>query len=138
MSLASIWRGFDLADPLDHTFRREKMTFIRRLPVSVVLIALLLGGSAFIDDEGPQGFCQAYQHMGKVVFTPFLTGVSESISFGPLCMASLAMGRMKNHKFSEYCMPLHLSLRKHLRTGWLASFPVIRGTQLCDGSAAFC
>ncbi len=114
------------------------MTSINRLPVFVALIALLLGRAVVIDNEGPQGFCEAYQHLGKVVFTPFLTGLSESIGFGPLCVATLVMRRTENHKFGECRLPLHLSLRKHLRTGCLAGFPVIGGTPLCDGSAAFC
>jgi len=114
------------------------MTPINRLPLFVALIALLLGGAAVNDNEGQQGLREAYKLMGKVVFTPFLIGVSESIGFGPSCMATLVMRRIENRKCSEYQLPLHLSLRKRLRTCCLAGFSAISGTQLRDGSAAFC
>ena len=113
------------------------MTSINRLPVFLALIAVLLRGAAVTDNGRPQGLREAYTHMGKVVFTPFLTGVSESIGYGPLCMPALVMKRIENRKFSNYRLLLHLWLKK-FGTGCLAGFPVIRGIQPCDGPAAFC
>jgi hypothetical protein len=114
------------------------MANVNRLLVFAALIALLLGGAAVLDNVGPQASREAYRYMGKVLFTPFVIGVSESIDFGPLCAATLVMRHIENRKFSEYAVPLHLSLRKRFRAGCLAGPPAISRTDLGDGPAAFC
>jgi hypothetical protein len=114
------------------------MAKVNRLPIFVALIALLLGGAAVLDNEGPQASREAYRYMGKVLFTPLLMGVSESIDFGPLCTATLVMRQIENRKFSEHALPLHLLLRKHFRAGCLASLPAIIPAELGDGATAFC
>ncbi len=113
------------------------MTFISRLPICITLVALLLGGAIVIENEGPQGFREACKPMGKMVLAPFLMGVSESVSFGPLLAAAVVIRRIENRN-SEYHLSRYLSLRKHLRTGCRAGLPAISGTQLHDAIAAFC
>jgi hypothetical protein len=114
------------------------MKTINGLPLFIALVALLLGGVVLIDNVRPQASREAYRHMGKVVFTPFLMGVSESIDFGPLCAATRVIRQIKDRKFSEYALPLHLSLRKHFPAGCLPVLPAISLTELGDSPAALC
>jgi uncharacterized protein len=101
-----------------------------RLLIFLGLLVVLFGGSALVRNGGPQGLRDAQKHLGKVTITPFLMGVSETIAFAILCLATLVMGRIENRKFSEYGLPLRQALAKDFWIGCLSGFLAISGTLL--------
>jgi hypothetical protein len=88
--------------------------------IFVPLAVLLFGGVVLIRSGGPQGLRHAYKHMGQVVMTPFLMGVSDAISFSILCLPTPAMGRIEHRKFGEFCLPLRQALDKNFWVGCLS------------------
>jgi uncharacterized protein len=99
-----------------------------RVLIFLALLAVLLGGMVLIGHGGPQGIREAYKHMGEVVVTPIMMGVSEAIAFALVCVATLVMGRIEHRKFAEYGLPMRLALGKDFGVGCLAGFAAISGT----------
>jgi uncharacterized protein len=101
-----------------------------RILIFLVLLMVLFGALVLVRHGGPQSLRQAYKHMGQVVMTPFLMGISEAITFSILCLATLVMGRIEKRKFSHYGLPLREALGKDFGIGCLCGFLSISGTLL--------
>jgi uncharacterized protein len=101
-----------------------------RLLIFLGLLAVLIGGAVLVSHGGPQGLRGVQKHMGEVLVTPVLMGVSEAINFALLCVATLVMGRVEKRKFSEYGLPLRQALGRDFWIGCLAGFLAISGTLL--------
>jgi uncharacterized protein len=101
-----------------------------RLLIFVVLLAVLLGGAALVGHGGLQGVRQAHQRMGTVTVTPFMMGASEAIMLALLCLATLAMTRLENRKFSKYGLPVRQAFGKDFWIGCLSGLLAIGGTLL--------
>jgi len=99
-----------------------------RLLIFIALSGILIGGALLVGHGGPQGFRNAQKHLGEVVVTPSLMAGSEALTFALLCLATLAMARIENRKFSEYGLPMRLALRKDFWVGCLTGFLTISGT----------
>lgn len=101
-----------------------------RLLIFIGLLAVLLGGAVLVGHGGPQGLRDAQKHMGEITVTPFMMGASEAIMLALLCLATLVMGRIENHKFGEYGLPLRQAFSKDFWIGCLSGFLAISGTLL--------
>jgi len=101
-----------------------------RLLVFIGLLLVLFGGTALVRNGGLQGIRHNQKHLGSITMTPLLMGVSETIAFAILCLATLVMGRLENRKFSEYGLPLCEALGKDFGIGCLFGFLSISGTLL--------
>jgi membrane protease YdiL (CAAX protease family) len=101
-----------------------------RLLIFIGLLLALFGGTALLRNGGLQGIRDTQKHLGSITMTPLLMGVSETIAFAILCLATLVMGRLENRKFREYGLPLRGALGKDFGIGCLFGFLSISGTLL--------
>jgi|HubBroStandDraft_6_1064221.scaffolds.fasta_scaffold26091_1 membrane protease YdiL (CAAX protease family) len=101
-----------------------------RLLIFIGLLLVLFGGTALVCNGGLQGIRHTQKHLGSITMTPLLMGVSETIAFAILCLATLVMGRLENRKFSDYGLPLREALGKDFGMGCLFGFLSISGTLL--------
>jgi CAAX protease family protein len=101
-----------------------------RVLIFIGLLLVLFGGTALVRNGGLQGIRDTQKHLGSTTMTPLLMGVSETIAFAILCLATLVMVRLENRKFSEYGLPLREALGKDFGTGCLFGFLSISGTLL--------
>ena len=101
-----------------------------RLLIFLGLLACLLGGTNLVLAGGPQGLRNAMKQMGKLTVTPFKMGISETIAFAFLCVATLVMGRIEKRKFSDYGLSFRQALGKDFWVGGVSGFLAISGTLL--------
>ena len=101
-----------------------------RLLIFIALLLALFGGTVLVRNGGLQGLRDAQKHMGSITVTPLLIGVSETIAFAILCLATLVMARLENRRFGEYGLPLRGVLGKDFGIGCLFGFLSISGTLL--------
>jgi hypothetical protein len=72
-----------------------------RLLIFIGLLLVLFGGTALVRNGGLQGIRDAQKHLGSITMTPLLMGVSETIAFTILCLATLVMGRTRESQIQR-------------------------------------
>jgi hypothetical protein len=94
---------------LDQRGTSHELRAGRQLLIFIGLLLVLLDGAAPPSPGKPKEPREACRHMGQVVVTPFLEGVSEAITFSILCLPAVVVGKNRGAQIQRIWSALAFS-----------------------------